>query len=166
MREIARLCQRIAYLDWVENTGARDGIGHQADCRIDAGADVFSGIAGAPLKFREIFLELGRIAIAIEPAHDIHAFHRWTCDLDELLGVERLRSDDWRADTRGAKLSHQGRGGEKVSGDIDHVGIVSLDARDNRAKLAIFERVCVFAKHLDAELIDRALETFECGLTV
>src|SRR6516162_2124352 len=73
-----------------KRAGSRDGVAHQTDRRINAGAHVFSGIASALLKFGEIFLELGRIAVAIESAHDIHALDRRACDLDELLGVERL----------------------------------------------------------------------------
>ena len=62
--------------------------------------------------------------------------------------------------------SDQWSRGEEIAGHIDDVGIIALDARDNGAELAILERVAVFAQHLDAELVDRALEALKGRLPI
>ena len=57
---------------------------------LDQAADRLIRCAGTLEPAKVLPDELGRVSVAIEPAHDIHALDRSACDLDELLGVEGL----------------------------------------------------------------------------
>ena len=158
--------KRVPHFGGVRAAGALDRVRHQPDRGIGDGGDAFGVISRLRLETCEEGLQSRVVALAVEAVDDRHAFGRRAGDVDEFLRIEGLRADDRGGHASRTQLSDKRTGGEEISGRVDGVRVVALDARDDRTELSVLQRIAVLVQDLNAVFRGRRQKTVHRRLAV